>query len=96
AVGYRHPEMAFDFAVSHRPQVDKLVDSTSSSRYYPALGASSNEASMIGKINGYAEANIAKSSRRVANMVVGNIKYRMMIRKDRLPVIDTWLAKHGG
>lgn len=96
AVGYRHPEMAFDFAVSHRAEVDKLVDSTSSSRYYPTLGASSNEASMIDKINAYAEAHIAKSSRRVANMVVGNIKYRMMIRKDRLPVIDAWLAKHGG
>lgn len=96
AVGYRHPEMAFDFAVSHRAQVDKLVDSTSSSRYYPALGASSNEASMIDKINAYADAHIAKSSRRVANMVVGNIKYRRMIRKDRLPAIDAWLAKHGG
>jgi hypothetical protein len=51
---------------------------------------------MIDKINAYADAHIAKSSRRVANMVVGNIKYRMMIRKDRLPAIDAWLARHGG
>ena len=94
AVGYYHPEMAFDFAVAHRAQVDKLVDSTSSSRYYPALGASSSEASMIDKINAYADAHIAKSSRRVANTVIANIKYRMMVRKDRLPSVDAWLEKN--
>lgn len=96
AVGYRHPDMAFDFAVSHRAQVDKLVDSTSSSRYYPALGASSNDPAMIGKIKSYADAHIAKGSRRVADTVIASIEYRMMIRKDRLPQIDAWLAKRKG
>ncbi|HEX5307112.1 MAG TPA: M1 family metallopeptidase [Dyella sp.] len=89
-----HPDMAFDFAVAHRDQVDKLVDSTSASRYYPALGASSLKPEMIDKIKAYADAHIAKSSQRVANTVIANIKYRMMIRNDRLPDVDAWLAKH--
>jgi len=93
-VAYRHPDMAFDFAVAHRDQVDKLVDSTSSSRYYPGLGASSLKPEMIDKIKAYADAHIAKSSQRVANTVIANIQYRMMIRNDRLPDVDAWLAKH--
>ena len=96
AVGYQHPDMAFDFAIAHRAEVDKLVDQTSSSRYYPGLGSSSNNPAMIGKINAYADAHIAKGSRRAADTVIANIRYRMMVRKDRLPAIDAWLTKNGG
>ena len=94
-VGYEHPDLAWDFAMAHRPQIDKLVDSTSSSRYYPGIGASSNDPAMIGKIKAYADAHIAKSSRRAADTVISSIEYRMMVRKERLPAIDAWLAKHG-
>ncbi len=93
-VSYDHPDMAFDFAVAHREQVDKLVDSTSSSRYYPALGATSFKPEMIDKIKAYADAHIAEGSRRVANTVIANIQYRMMIRNDRLSDVDAWLAKN--
>ena len=93
-VSYDHPDMAFDFAVAHREQVDKLVDSTSSSRYYPALGASSFKPEMIAQIKAYADAHIAEGSRRVANTVIANIQYRMMIRNDRLSDVDAWLEKN--
>jgi hypothetical protein len=52
-VSRRHPDLAFDFAVAHRTQVDKLVDSSSSSRYYPGLGRASIDPAMIGKIEAY-------------------------------------------
>ena len=96
AVGYDHPDMAWAFAMAHRPEIDKLVDSQSSSRYYPGIGGSSNDPAMIGKIQAYAEAHIAKGSRRAADTVIADIKYRQMVRKDRLPAIDAWLAKNGG
>jgi ERAP1-like C-terminal domain len=95
AVAYHHPDMAFDFAMAHRAQVDKLVDSTSSSRYYPALGGSSFNPAMIDKINTYANAHIAAGSRRVSDTVVGNIRYRIMVRNERMPAIDAWLEKNG-
>ncbi len=94
-VSWRHPEMAYDFAMAHRAQVDKLVDSTSSSRYYPSLGGSSFDPTMIAKIKAY-EATIDPSARRPAQAAIANIEYRLMIRKDRLPAVDAWLAKHGG
>jgi hypothetical protein len=28
--------------------------------------------------------------------VIANINYRMMVRNERLPAIDAWLAKNGG
>jgi aminopeptidase N len=96
AVGYEHPDMAWEFAMAHRAQIDKLVDSTSSSRYYPGIGSSSNDPAMIDKINAYADAHIAKGSRRAAETVIANIQYRQMVRKERLPAIDAWLAKNGG
>ena len=96
SVGYFHPDMAFDFAVTHRAQVDKLVDANSRSRYYPSLGSGSLDPAMIGKINAFAEANIASRSRRPAATAIANIKYRLMIRNERLPAIDAWLAGYGG
>ena len=95
-VSRRHPDLAFDFAVAHRDQVDKLVDSTSSSRYYPMLGAASVDPAMIGKIEAYSKAHIAVSSRRAADTAIAGIRYRMMIREKRLPAIDAWLKKNGG
>jgi len=96
AVSYRHPDMAWDFAMAHRAEIDKLVDSTSSSRYYPSLGSNSNAPAMIDKINAFADAHIARGSRRAAETVIANIKYRQMIRRERLPAIDAWLARNGG
>jgi aminopeptidase N len=95
-VGYEHPEMAWDFAMSHRPEIDKLVDATSSSRYYPGIGGSSNDPAMVDKIKAYADAYIAKSSRRAADTVIADIQYRQMVRKERLPAIDAWLVRNGG
>jgi aminopeptidase N len=51
---------------------------------------------MIQKIQDYAQKYIAPTSRRVADQVIANIKYRMMIRQDRLSEIDAWLDKHAG
>ena len=94
-VSWQHPELAYDFAMAHRAQVDKLVDSTSGGRYYPSLGSMSFDPAMIGKIKAY-EATIDPSARRPAEAVIANIQYRMMIRKDRLPAVDAWLAKNSG
>jgi len=91
-----HPELAFDFAMAHREQVDKVVDGSSRSRYYPTLGTSAFDQVMIDKINAYATKYLAPSSRRDAETAVANIKYRMMVRNERLPSVDAWLAKNGG
>jgi aminopeptidase N len=49
-VSKRFPELAFEFALAHRAQVDERVDATSRSRYYPELASASGQAAMIDKV----------------------------------------------
>ena len=95
-VAGQHPDLAFDFAVAHRGQVDAKVDTTSRSRYYPGLGSYSSDPKMIDKITAYADQHIADSSRRATETAIANIRYRMQVRDERLPAISTWLEQHGG
>jgi len=95
-VAGQHPDLAFDFAVAHREQVDAKVDTTSRSRYYPRLGSYSSDPAMIGKITAYADEYIADSSRRATETAIANIEYRMQVRDERLPAISRWLEQHGG
>jgi aminopeptidase N len=95
AVSRRHPDLAFDFALAHLPQVNKLVDETSRSRFIPLLGAGSADPAMIGKINAYAEKHLTPGSRRDADTAAAAITYRLKIRQDRMPAIAAWLDKQG-
>lgn len=90
-----HPDMAFDFAVAHLSQVDTKVDSTSRARYYPGLANNSLDGAMIGKIRAYAEKHVAEGSRRAAETAMANVAYRIKVRDERLPAIDSWLDRHG-
>jgi aminopeptidase N len=89
-----HPDLAFDFAIAHLAAVDVHVDATSRSRYYPALGGGSADPAMIEKIRSYADAHLAKGSRRSADTAIAGIEYRIKVRKERLPAIDAWLRSH--
>jgi aminopeptidase N len=92
-VAYEHPDLAFDFAVAHREQVDRLVDSTSRARYYPALGSGSRDPAMIGKLQAFAEAHIAPTSRRATDTAVAAIQYRRKVIEERLPQVTAWLER---
>ena len=95
-VAEEHPEMAFDFAVAHRAQVDQLVDSTSRARYYPGLAAGSVDPAMVDKIRGFAEVHIAPTSRRDTETVAAGIETRIKLRARRFPQVDAWLQRQGG
>ena len=94
AVGELHPALAFDFAMAHREAIDKRVDFTSRSRYYPALADSSSDPAMVGKIRAYAEKYLAAGSRRSAEMAVGAVEQRAAVRQKRLAQVDAWLKEH--
>ncbi len=95
SVSREHADMAFDFAVAHRAQVDKLVDSTSRASYYPGLGYGANDLKMVDKIKAYADQYIAPTSRRSAETVISSIQTRIKLREQRLPQIEAWLQKQG-
>ena len=92
AVSREHPELAFDFAVAHREQVDGLVDSTSRARYYPRLGSGSARLETASRIEAFAGDHIAPTSRREAQNVVA-IQTRVKLQQQRRPQIDAWLKQ---
>ena len=96
SVAGQHPDMAFDFAVAHRAEVEKLVDASSQARYYPGIGGGSSDRAMIGKLRAFAEAHIPASARNATETAIANIEYRLKVREQRMPAIDAWLQKHGG
>ncbi len=94
-VSYTHPDLAFDFALANIESVNKLVDATSRSRYFPRLASGSSDPAMIGKINAYAEKYLSADARRDAETAAANIAYRLRIKQERLPAIGAWLDSHG-
>lgn len=92
-VAKEHPELAFDFAVAHRSQVDTLVDSTSRARYYPGLADGSFDLKTVDKIKAYADKYIAPTSRREAETAISTIQTRVKLRDQRVPQIVAWLKK---
>jgi aminopeptidase N len=93
-VAQTHPDLAFDFAVRNMEKVNLRVDSSSRSRYYARLAYRSSDPAMIGKLNAYAGANLAPTSRRDVDGAIAAIRDRIKVRTERLPDIDAWLASH--
>lgn len=93
-VAGEHPDLAFDFALANREQVEKKIDATSRSRYFPGLGGRSADPAMIDKLNTYADQYLAADARGDVKTAIASIQYRIKVRKERLPQIDAWLAQH--
>ena len=92
AVGNLHPELAFEFAIAHMDAINERVDASSRSVYFPFLAVTSHEPATVGKVEAYAKARLAPTSRRSAETVVATIKDRIRVRSERLRAIDEWLA----
>jgi len=88
-----HPDMAFDFAIANRDAVNRRVDASAHTRFYPSLAANSIDPNMIDKLKAYAGKYLSADSRRTADTAIARIEYRLKVRKDSLPAIDAWLAR---
>jgi hypothetical protein len=96
AVAIAHPDMAFDYALSHREAVDRLVDASSRSRYIAGLGSRSVDPAMIEKLTRYAEQHMTPESRAPADRAIASIRDRLRVRLERLPDITRWLEARRG
>jgi aminopeptidase N len=96
AVSDEHPDMAFDFAIEHRRQVEALVDASSSSRFLPGLASKSSDRAMIAKLQDFATRYMTPASRRPADRAIASISDRLVVREKRLPEISRWLDSHRG
>ncbi|GJJ00155.1 aminopeptidase [Duganella rhizosphaerae] len=94
-VAGHHPDMAYDFAISHYAQLEKKVDGSSRSRYFPGLGGRSADLTMIDKLRAYAKQYLPAEAQGDTKTAIASIQYRVKLRTTRLPEINSWLAKHG-
>jgi aminopeptidase N len=95
-VAQLYPDMAFDFAVANLAKINERVDASSRSRYLARLAMGSSDPAMVGKLNDYAGANLAPTSRGDVEAAIASIKDRIKVNAARLPEIDAWLATNGG
>jgi aminopeptidase N len=94
AVARRHPELALDFVMTHWDQVSKFVDATSQSRFVARLASSSHKAETIDKLQKYADAHIAASSRKPIDQAVNVIKVRLETEPRVKSQVAAWLQSH--
>jgi aminopeptidase N len=91
AVSEEHPDLAFDWALEHRAQVEGLVDASSRSRFVPGLIAGSADPAAVGKLRAYAERFMTPRSRGPADKAVAAVEDRLRVRTLRLPDVTAWL-----
>jgi aminopeptidase N len=94
-VAVLHPDLAFDFAVTHKDAVNGKVDAASATKFIPSLAKRSADPAMIGKVTAYAAANLPAGSRGEADKSVAAITDRIKVRKTATPQITAWVAKKG-
>ncbi|RZT09955.1 aminopeptidase N [Duganella sp. CF402] len=95
-VAVRHPDLAFDFAMTNLAQVEQKMEAWSRSRYFPRLGSFSANPAMIGKLQAYAGQHLAADATGDTKTAIAAVEYRIKVRSKRLPQIDAWLAQHAG
>ena len=94
AVARRHPELALDFVMTHWDQVSKFVDATSQSRFVARLASGSHKAETIAKLQNYADAHIAATSRKPVDQAINVIKVRLATEPRIKSQVGEWLQGH--
>ena len=96
AVAYQFPDEAFDFALAHRSAIEALVEDTARWTYLAELGGGSRKAATAQRLAAFAEASVPDSARGEFVKSIAAIRYRARIIATRLPLVDAWVASHGG
>jgi aminopeptidase N len=94
SVAGRHPELALDFVMTHWDQVSRFVDATSQSRFVARLAGGSNKAETIDKLQSYANAHIAATSRKPIDQAVNGIRVRLTTQPRVRSQASDWLQSH--
>ena len=93
-VAGEHPDLAFEFAIAHRTELDDKLDATSRSRYFAGIAGRSADAAMLDKLSAYANAHVDARSRRSTDTAAANVSDRIRVRGRVLPAMEAWLARN--
>ena len=96
-VSWQHPELAYDFALQHKSQLDGMIDGSAAAAFYPRLATASTDPAMIDKLQAFAAKYMASGSRRSVDSAIESIQYGITLRQQRLPAVSQWLQhRHQG
>jgi aminopeptidase N len=91
AVAGNFPEMAFDFVLANRTQVDALVDSSGRANFIARLGAASKDAGMLTKLADF-RATLPEDQRRPVDQVIASLRQRLDSEPRQRSELAAWLA----
>ncbi len=91
-VHYR-PELELKFALSHKHQVDALIDANSRARFYPGLGATSSSLETAAMIEAFADQYLAVAAHQDSEVAAAGIRARVATKERRAPRIAAWLQQ---
>lgn len=94
AVSAGHPDMAYDFAMSHKAAFDTLLEPDSRALYFPSLAASAHDPAMVAKLDRFIATELGGRSGSRIDMVKATITHAARVRQQRLPEVAAWLAQH--
>jgi puromycin-sensitive aminopeptidase len=95
-VANHHPDLALDFVLAHWSQVEKFVDLSAKSRFIGRIASGSHNAATIGKLETYANANIAATDRKPIDQAINVIRVRLATEPRIKSETKAWLATHAG
>ncbi len=93
SVSGSNPELAFDFTMAHRAEVEKLVDDSGRSSFYRRLVGTSIDPAMIGKLETL-RAGLPADQQRPIGQAIAALKDRLESYPKMSAALHDWLAAH--
>ena len=88
-----NPELAFDFTMAHRADVEKLVDDSGRSSFYRRLVGTSIDPAMIGKLETL-RGSLPADQQRPIGQAIAALKDRLESYPKMSAALHDWLAAH--
>ena len=93
-VAARHPDLAFNFALGHAATLNERIAGGKTARgsYFARLASGSVDPATMEKLRKYAADNVPPTMRRAVDTALATMQYRIKVRAERLPAIDSYVA----
>ena len=90
-VAEAHGDLAFAFAMAHRPQIDSLLDDSARANYFARLAATAKDPATLAALETYA-AGLGADQRKPVNRTLGQVRQRLADETAQVAGIKAWLA----
>jgi aminopeptidase N len=95
AVSNVFADKAWAFIMTHRPQVEAMLEPTSRTTYFANVAADALDPAMPARLSAFAP-TVPPSARGEVDKALAAIRYRRDVVSKRLPDADRWIAAHPG